>query len=120
MKKQTPLTKAPKPPQTKAAPARPLRTLSPREHLARARTREEFVQLAIDLLGGQGPASERFGVTRAVCWQWATNSLPMEGAVVLAEALEIPYEVAIKWATRRLGTRPRRRTPKAAPRAKAA
>lgn len=120
MKKQTPLTKATKPAPAKVATQQPPKTLSPHEHLARAKTREEFVRLAVRLLGGPAAAAERFGVTSAVCWQWATHSLPMEGAVVLAEALEIPYEVAINWATRRLGTRPRRQTPKATPRAKAA
>ena len=75
---------------------------APRPRLTGAESREEFVEAAVAQLGGEAEAAERLGVTRAVFWHWARVSLSVEGAVVLAEALNLPIPVALRWATRRL------------------
>jgi hypothetical protein len=71
-----------------------------------AEGRRRFIEAAIDELGpGVVLAAEQLGVTAAAWSHWKYTALSVEAAVTIAEAMEIPYEDALKWATRRMGTR---------------
>lgn len=66
-----------------------------------AKSREDFMEEVIAHFDGVGRAAHALNVSYAAIWNWGKVSLSVEGAVGIAEAVGIPYEIALRWADRR-------------------